>query len=123
MLYKTERFNAGFGISLSHPPVRNYIWGERKEALKVKAIMTVPGFGLFLGIYALKKESPKVGLRMAAFRGILYGSVVGIPLGILLDIAAMVTQVKAWIKVKRDESAVKARLLEEARALNQQVDN
>lgn len=105
MISKTERFNAGFGIDLiRRDDPLEAISSNKRELAKRKALLSVPIFGLFFGITIIKDERPerpKKGCGAAGLRGILYGSIIGIPVGVALDITAMITQVKALVQAKR----------------------
>jgi hypothetical protein len=107
MVHKTDSFNIGFGINFTRSKENCVLNQKRRRfAISRKASLSIPGFGVFLAIVILgdRTMKNKVGTKMLALRGILYGSIVGIPLGVALDIAGMVTQVKAWVdarKIKR----------------------
>lgn len=103
MVHKTDSFNAGFGINLTRSKDDcGFDKKGRRFAISRKAFLSIPIFGVILSILVLKDLSMKyrVGRKMIALRGMLYGSIVGIPLGVALDIVGMVTQVKEWIKSK-----------------------
>ena len=103
MLHKTERFNAGFGISINKPQLEDYMWEGRRKEFQAKALLSIPVLGVIFAVLILRDNDIKnqVGVKMAALRGILYGSIVGIPAGIALDIVGMITQVKERMSHRR----------------------
>lgn len=96
----TQRFNGGFGINLVRltDPVE-----RRRDVMKAKAILSVPLLGGGLATIMLMERSVQRGRGngAAGLRGILYGSIVGIPVGVALDIVGTVMQVKALVQAKR----------------------
>jgi hypothetical protein len=98
MLSKTQRFNCGFGVNMVKPSSE-----RRRDIIQAKALLSVPLLGCFLSVVLFKDRTVqrKIGLGAAGLRGILYGSIVGIPVGVALDIVGMITQVKALVQAKR----------------------
>jgi hypothetical protein len=97
----TQRFNAGFGVDL----VRLTDPEEtRRDSALGKVLLSVPIVGSFMGIIVLMERSTKRkrGYGVMGVRGFLYGSIVGIPMGLALDIVGTIIQVKALVQAKRE---------------------
>jgi hypothetical protein len=109
MIGRFDSFNAGFGVCFKNPRYNGsergeYVHFHRSDNNFCKLFNSIPIFALVLGINRLvqnrndKKVDPNfylsVGERTLTLRSFLYGSVLGIPVGVALDLVGMVTQVK-----------------------------
>lgn len=108
MIQKTERFNAGFGITLNRPLCRDYVWRDRATANRAKLILSIPIVGVIYSISIMLHQDfkNKTGKSMAVLRGILCGSIVGIPVCLALDIVGMITQVRQRVNERRVREAI-----------------
>jgi hypothetical protein len=101
MKYMIERFTAGFGICFKRPA--DTVHMSRNENNRLKLGRSIPIVALVITILQMEsrhryykqldvKIVRSLGTRAFDLRGILYGSILGIPAGIALDLVGTVLQ-------------------------------